>query len=107
MKAEAARLPWQRVLRRTWLLLFIWFAVGPLFGILLVDRLNRVVLGDLPLGFWIAQQGAIYVFVILIFVNAWLADREVREPAGEPANTHQPDPDLPGSAPPIDRGPGV
>jgi putative solute:sodium symporter small subunit len=77
-------LPWRRVLRRTLLLLSIWFVGGPLLGILVVDRLNTVQLGDLPLGFWIAQQGAIYLFVILIFLNAWLADRESRNagPAG-------------------------
>jgi putative solute:sodium symporter small subunit len=32
-------------------------------------------MAGLPVGFWVAQQGSIYVFVILIFVNAWLADR--------------------------------
>lgn len=66
---------WRAVLRRTLLLLAIWFAAGPVLGILLADRLNTLMLGGLPLGFWIAQQGAIYVFVVLIFVYAWLADR--------------------------------
>jgi putative solute:sodium symporter small subunit len=66
---------WRRVLHRTLLLLLLWFTAGPVFGILLVQRLNQVRLGGVPLGFWVAQQGAIYVFVVLIFVNAWLADR--------------------------------
>ena len=66
---------WRSLLRRTLLLLSIWFVVGPLLGILLADRLNAIIVGGLPLGFWIAQQGAIYVFVVLIFVYAWLADR--------------------------------
>ena len=78
-------LPWRRVLRRTLLLLSIWFVGGPLLGILVVDRLNAVHVGELPLGFWIAQQGSIYLFVILIFVNAVLADRESRDAAS--ANT--------------------
>ncbi len=47
--------------------LIIWFAVSYLFGILLVDQLNTIQLGGYKLGFWFAQQGAIYVFVILIF----------------------------------------
>jgi putative solute:sodium symporter small subunit len=41
----------------------------------LVGPLNTFSVGRVPSGFWMAQQGAIYVFVILIFVNAWLADR--------------------------------
>lgn len=82
---------WQRVIRRTLLLLIIWFIAGPLLGILFVDRLNSVRLGDLPLGFWIAQQGAIYVFVILIFINAWLADRESAASRGYAMDPSHPD----------------
>ncbi len=66
---------WQSTLRRTVVLLAIWFLVGPVLGILVVDRMNAFTVGGLPLGFWIAQQGAILVFVVLIFVNAWLAGR--------------------------------
>ncbi|MEY3008040.1 MAG: hypothetical protein RI942_2382, partial [Pseudomonadota bacterium] len=36
-------------------------------GILLFDTLNQITVGGYKLGFWFAQQGAIYVFVILIF----------------------------------------
>ena len=67
------------------MLLSIWFLVGPLLGILFVDRLNEVNAGGMPLGFWIAQQGSIYVFVALIFLNAYLAgraDRQAAEAAG-------------------------
>jgi putative solute:sodium symporter small subunit len=70
---------WRRTLRRILLLLAIWAVAGPVMGILLVEPLNRVSIGGIPFGFWMAQQGAIYVFVILIFVNAWLADRTDRE----------------------------
>ncbi len=70
---------WRRTLRRTVALLLVWVAVGPLMGIVFVGTMNRVSIGDVPLGFWMAQQGAIYVFVILIFLNAWLADRQDRE----------------------------
>jgi putative solute:sodium symporter small subunit len=44
-------------------------------SILLVERLNTVTIAGVPFGFWMGQQGSIYVFVILIFVNAWMADR--------------------------------
>ncbi len=67
---------WQRVLRRTLLFLVIWFIAGPGLGVLFVDRLNRIRPGSVPLGFWMAQQGAIYIFVALIFINAWRADRD-------------------------------
>jgi putative solute:sodium symporter small subunit len=44
--------------------------VSYLFGILLVDPLNSIRLGGYKLGFWFAQQGSIYVFVVLIFFYA-------------------------------------
>ncbi len=47
--------------------LVIWFIVSYLFGIILVDVLNAIQIGGYKLGFWFAQQGAIYVFVFLIF----------------------------------------
>lgn len=50
------------------ILLLIWFIVSFGFGILLVEPLNEFRLGGYKLGFWFAQQGSIYAFVILIFV---------------------------------------
>jgi putative solute:sodium symporter small subunit len=70
---------WQRSIRRILVLLAVWFLVGPVMGILLVEPLNGFSLGGVPFGFWMGQQGSIYVFVVLIFVNAWLADRVDRE----------------------------
>ena len=66
---------WSKLLRRTILLLAIWFLVGPVMGILLVEPLNDLSLGGIPLGFWISQQGSIYVFIVLIFIYAWMGDR--------------------------------
>lgn len=80
--------PWTRLLRRTVLLLAIWFLVGPVMGVLLVEPLNELSLGGVPLGFWVSQQGSIYVFIVLIFVYAILgdrADREAQEEASGPA----------------------
>ncbi len=49
----------------------VWFICSYGFGILLVDQLNAIQLGGFKLGFWFAQQGAIYIFVALIFFYAW------------------------------------
>lgn len=43
-------------------------------GVLLVEQLNAISIGNVPLGFWFAQQGSIYIFVVLIFVYAWRMD---------------------------------
>ena len=69
---------WRGTLRRILLLLTVWALAGPVLGILLVEPMNAFSIAGLPLGFWIAQQGSIYVFVVLIFANAWLADRADR-----------------------------
>jgi len=50
--------------------LVIWFVASYGFGIILVDNLNTIRLGGYKLGFWFAQQGSIYIFVILIFYYA-------------------------------------
>jgi putative solute:sodium symporter small subunit len=70
---------WRKTVRRIVLLLTIWVLVGPVMGIILVQPLNQFSVGGVPFGFWMAQQGSIYLFVILIFLNAWLADRTDRE----------------------------
>ncbi|ESQ13220.1 MAG TPA: DUF4212 domain-containing protein [Chromatiaceae bacterium] len=52
------------------MLLAVWFAVSFGLGILLVEPLNTISLGGYPLGFWFAQQGSIYIFLVLIFIYA-------------------------------------
>lgn len=59
---------WRRNLRFLLILLSVWFVVSFGFGILLAEPLNAIQLGGFKLGFWFAQQGSIYAFVILIFV---------------------------------------
>ena len=61
---------WRANIRLIVKLLAIWFVVPFLGGIVFVDVLNEVRLGGYKLGFWIAQQGSIYLFVVLIFVYA-------------------------------------
>ncbi|WP_439881560.1 DUF4212 domain-containing protein [Pontibacter sp. MBLB2868] len=70
---------WRRNVRILLTLLGLWFAVSYLFGILLVDELNRFTLGGFKLGFWFAQQGAIYCFVIIIFVYVVLMNKLDKE----------------------------
>ena len=59
---------WKTNLKYLAILLSVWFLCSYGFGILLVDQLNQINLGGFPLGFWFAQQGSIYIFVVLIFV---------------------------------------
>ncbi len=59
---------WQRNLRLLAVLLAVWFIVSYGCGIIFADYLNQFRLGGYKLGFWFAQQGAIYVFIIIIFV---------------------------------------
>ena len=62
---------WKANLKLVGLCLAIWFVVSFLFGIILVEQLNTISLGGYKLGFWFAQQGSIYVFVVLIFFYAF------------------------------------
>ena len=48
-------------------LMIIWFVVSFGCGILWVDPLSLIQVGGYKLGFWFAQQGAIFVFIGLIF----------------------------------------
>jgi putative solute:sodium symporter small subunit len=59
---------WQANIRLVLGLLSIWFLVSFGCGILFVDFLDQFKFFGFNLGFWFAQQGSIYVFVILIFV---------------------------------------
>lgn len=57
------------------ILLVIWAVVSYGCSILFIDQLNAVSIGSVPLGFWFAQQGSIYVFIVLILVYAVGMDR--------------------------------
>jgi len=61
---------WIANLKLVALCLSIWFVVSYLFGIILVDQLNTIKIGGYRLGFWFAQQGSMYIFVVLIFFYA-------------------------------------
>ena len=70
-RTAASRAYWRANLRLIGVLLSIWAVVSYGGSILLVDVLNHASIGQLPLGFWFAQQGSIYTFVVLILVYAW------------------------------------
>ena len=65
---EAAGRYWRQNIRLLTVLMAIWFTVSFGFGILLRSWLDQFMIGGYPLGFWFAQQGSIYSFIILIFV---------------------------------------
>jgi len=74
---------WKANLKLVAFCLAIWFIVSfivsYLFGIILVEQLNTIRLGGYKLGFWFAQQGSIYVFVVLIFIYAWRMNKLDRQ----------------------------
>ncbi len=70
MLSDNARAYWKANLRLLVFCLVVWFIVSYGCGILWVEPLNTLKLGGYKLGFWFAQQGAIYAFILLIFFYA-------------------------------------
>ncbi|MEM6725923.1 MAG: DUF4212 domain-containing protein [Bacteroidota bacterium] len=70
---------WMKNLRLLAVWLSVWFIVSYGFGILLAEPLNKIQIGGFKLGFWFAQQGAIYVFIVLIFIYVWQMNKLDRE----------------------------
>lgn len=70
---------WRKNVRIITGCLIIWALVSLGAGILFAPALNLVSIGGYPLGFWFAQQGSIYIFIILIFYYAWRMNRLDRE----------------------------
>mgnify|MGYP003328377930 CR=1 FL=1 len=66
---------WKINIKYVKILLTIWFVFSFLFGIILKDFLNEFSIAGFKLGFWFAQQGSIYIFVILIFVYVYLMNK--------------------------------
>ena len=66
---------WKINLKYLGILLSIWFFVSYVFGIILVDELNAIKIGGFKLGFWFAQQGSIYFFVLIILIYIKLMNK--------------------------------
>ncbi|SHO58389.1 DUF4212 domain-containing protein [Vibrio quintilis] len=69
--SEHAQAYWKENLTLMGVLLSVWFLVSYGAGVLFVEPLNSIQVGGFKLGFWFAQQGAIYTFVALIFIYVW------------------------------------
>lgn len=70
---------WKEVIRLTLALLALWFLASFGAGILFREVLDSVSIGGAPLGFWFAQNGAIYIFVALIFYYCFAMNRIERK----------------------------
>ncbi len=81
MQSDNARFKayWKKNLRTLFYLLLVWFLVSFGFGIFFVDELNQFQLGGYKLGFWFAQQGSIFSFVILIFIYVFRMNKLDKE----------------------------
>ena len=66
---------WRANLKILIILLSIWFLVSFGFGIIFSDSLDQYQIGGFKLGFWFAQQGSIYLFVVLIFIYVHLMNK--------------------------------
>ena len=66
---------WQKNIRYISILLSLWFIVSFGCGILFVEQLNTIQIGGFKLGFWFAQQGSIFGFVVIIFTYIYLMNK--------------------------------
>ncbi len=66
---------WKENLRIIFILLSIWFLVSFGFGIIFSDWLDQFKIGGFKIGFWFAQQGSIFFFVVLIFIYVYLMNK--------------------------------
>ncbi|PEN12873.1 sodium:solute symporter [Longibacter salinarum] len=76
---------WRTQIRRTAILLGVWFVVGFVLSIFLAEPLNSFSFGGVPFGFWMAQQGSIFVFVSLILIYTLASNQLDREAGVEEA----------------------
>ena len=75
MKHLPSKAYWKTNVRILISLLIIWFTASFGFGILWSDELDQIQIRGFKLGFWFAQQGSIYIFVLLIFIYVFLMNR--------------------------------
>ena len=75
MTGSRSKAYWKENIRYLFILLAVWFLVSFVAGIMLKDVLNNFKIGGFKLGFWFAQQGSMYVFVVLIFIYVRLMNK--------------------------------
>jgi putative solute:sodium symporter small subunit len=66
---------WKTNVKYVSILLFVWFIVSFGTGIIFKEELDVITVGGFKLGFWFAQQGSMYLFVIIIFVYIYLMNK--------------------------------
>lgn len=66
---------WKTMIRRIGVLLAVWFICGYVLSIFVAEPLNQISFGGIPLGFWMSQQGSIFVFISLIFLYAYFTEQ--------------------------------
>ena len=66
---------WRENIKLLTILMSIWFVVSFLLGIVFVDQLDNIRFAGFKLGFWISQQGAIFIYVLLVFVYLKAMDK--------------------------------
>lgn len=74
-KEEKQKLYWKKNLQYLSILLSIWFVSAYLISIVFRDTFDSIKIAGFKLGFWFAQQGSIYIFIILIFVYVFLMNK--------------------------------
>lgn len=79
MDEKTRREYWRRNLRLMTVLLVIWALAGFGAGVFFADALNNIEIGGFPLGFWMAQQGSILVFLAIIGIYVWRMDKLDKE----------------------------
>ncbi len=75
MSTDRLKKYWTTNLKYLFILLTVWFLASYGAGIIWADQLNNIRIGGFKLGFWFAQQGSIYVFVLLIYIYVILMNR--------------------------------
>ena len=73
--SEKNKAYWRKNLQYLTILLSIWFITSYLCSVVFVEQLDKIRIGGCPLGFYFSQQASIWIFVVLIFVYAWLMNR--------------------------------
>jgi len=72
LSPEKAKAHWARTSGLMWTMLAIWFVAG--FGVhLFAPQLNAIRIFGFPLGFYMAAQGSLIIFVASLF---WFAGKQ-------------------------------
>jgi putative solute:sodium symporter small subunit len=66
---------WQENIQILTILMSIWFVVSFLMGIVFVDQLDNIRFAGFKLGFWISQQGSIFIYVLLVYLYLKAMDK--------------------------------